>query len=440
MIGVDVVVVGGGIAGIAAALRMADAGRRVVLLEASRRLGGRATSHTDPATGEEIDNCQHVTMGACTAYNAMIRRLGRDGDIAWTDTQTWLEAGGACSTISPRWLPAPLHYARSFAAARFLTPLDKAAIAAAIPRVAAARRQAWEARTFLDFLHDAAQPEGTIRRFWSPVVVSACNLDVDRISAAPALMVFQTGLLAGPRAARIGVPRVPLGRLYEGAGQIISGAGGSIVLGARAASVMTRGRGVRITLAGAGAAGSEIEAAAAVIATPPARVAGLLPPDLAAVVPALAALEHSPILGVHLRASRPILSAPHAVLIDRTTHWLFRRDDSGSSLHAVISAAPARLVAMPEPEIVDLVWRDVTACIPAARDAAPTWSRVIKSRQATFAATPAFESLRPPPGPIRPGCPIALAGDYTRTGWPATMEGAARSGAMAADALLASLA
>ena len=271
------------------------------------------------------------------------------------------------------------------------------------------------------------------------MVVSACNLDVDRISAAPALMVFQTGLLAGPRAARIGVPRVPLGRLYEGAGQIISGAGGSIVLGARAASVMTRGRGVRITLAGAGAAGSEIEAAAAVIATPPARVAGLLPPDLAAVVPALAALEHSPILGVHLRASRPILSAPHAVLIDRTTHWLFRRDDSGSSLHAVISARRPGWSRCPSPEIVDLVWRDVTACIPRAGCGRPR-GRASSRAGRRPSPRPQRSSPSSAAGADPPGLPDALAGDYTRTGWPATMEGAARSGAMAADALLASLA
>ncbi len=444
----DAIVIGGGLAGVAAALHMADQGPRVTLLEATRRLGGRATSHLDPDTGEEIDNCQHVTMGACTAYAALLSRLGMSDAIEWTDAQTWIEPGGRTSTIAPAALPPPLHYAPSFAAARFLSPLDKAAIAASLPAIAVARRAEWASRTFLEFLGHIAQPESTIRRFWSPVVVSACNLDVDRVSASPALMVFQNALLAGPHAARIGVPRVPLARLYSNVEATLNAAGGGIEFAQRVSLVEPiptdgfdasdpRATVVRVTT-GTGPDAATRIAQFVVLAVPPSRVLALLPPCLHHHVPALADVRHSPILGIHLRFDRPILSAPHAVLLDRPTQWLFRKDPAGTRVHAVLSAAPINLVNAPESDIVAQVVADIAACIPPAADARLLWSRVIKSRHATFAATPGFETGRPPPGPIHPGCPIALAGDYTQTGWPATMESAVRSGILAVDSLLAS--
>lgn len=436
--GLHGIVIGAGLAGISAALRLASRGVRVTVLEATRRLGGRAASHIDPETGEELDNCQHVTMGACTAYADLLVLLGMSGAIEWTSTQTWLEAGGRCSIISPGSLPAPLHFAGSFAAARFLSPLDKAAIAMALPAIGLARRGDWHHRSFLEFLQHAAQPESTIRRFWSPVIASACNLEVDRVSAWPALMVFQTGLLAGPSAASIGIPRVPLARLYAGFGSILAAAGGRLELGQRVTrveAVTGRTPRVRITT-GSDAAPAHIEADRAIIALPPSRVLGVLPGHLHQHLAGLADLQHSAILGVHLRTDRPVLSARHAVLVERQTQWLFRKHPAGSSLHAVVSAAPDDLVALPESSIVARAWADICACIPAARDARVVWSRAIKSRHATFAATPQFEAARPVPGPIHPGSPIGVAGDYTQTGWPATMESATRSGILAADGLL----
>lgn len=431
-----VIVVGGGIAGIAAAVRLAGRGVPTTLLEATRRLGGRATSHVDPDSGEEIDNCQHVTMGACSRYNALLGRLGMADAIHWTDTQTWLETGGRASTITPGALPAPLHYSGSFAAARFISPLDKAAIAGALPVIAFARREEWRSRTFLEFLHYAAQPDSTIRRFWAPIVVSACNLTVESVSAAPALMVFQRGLLAGPAAARIGVPRIPLAGLYSGVDPILREAGGSVELAQRVNLVETHPKGGGVTVHLANASGSSVRHAnAAIVALPPARVLGVLPAALRTELAGMARLDHSSIVGIHLRASRPIMASPHAVLLERQTQWLFRKNPTGSALHAVVSAAPEAFVALSEAQVVARVWEDVTACIPAAKDAHLVWSRVIKSRHATFAATPALEAVRPPPGPIHPGCLVAIAGDYTQTGWPATMEGATRSGESAADTL-----
>lgn len=432
----NALVVGGGLAGISAALRLADAGVPVTLLEATRRLGGRATSHIDPDTGEPLDNCQHVTMGACTAYSSLLDRLGMSNAVQWTTEQTWVEPGGRTSTIRASALPRPLHFAPSFAAARFLSPLDKAAIAAAIPAIAVARRPEWARRTFLDFLQHTAQPESTIRRFWSPVVISACNHDVDRVSASPALKVFQTGLLAGPDAASIGVPRVPLADLYSTVESTLAASGSRVEFAQRVTAIEPQHDGtVRVT-AFSGDVAITRETRMVVLAVPPARVLALLPSSLHHQLPALADVPHSPIIGVHLRFDRPILSTPHAVLLDRATQWLFRKDAAGTRLHAVVSAAPVHLVSAPEPDITRHILADIAACIPAAADARLLWSRVIKSRQATFAATPEFECLRPLPGPIHPGCPIALSGDYTQTDWPATMESAVRSGIMAVDAML----
>ncbi|MEZ6233078.1 MAG: hydroxysqualene dehydroxylase HpnE [Phycisphaerales bacterium] len=430
------IVVGGGIGGIAAAVRLTDLGWRVTLLEATRRLGGRATSHIDPETGEEIDNCQHVTMGACAAYERLLERLGVADAIAWSGTQTWLRAGCAPSRLEAGALPAPLHYAGAFARARFLSGLDKAAIGGAMAAIARADRKAWRGRTFGEFLLEHAQPETAVRRFWSPVVVSACNLDVERVSAGAALMVFQEGLLAGAQAARIGVPRVALGRLWEGVGGVLAPVGGAVRFGARVRGVDMvggAGGGARGVVARLGD-GLEMVADAVVVALPPARVGEVLPVRLRGLLRFEAALEHSPILGVHLRCDRPVLSSAHAVLVERGTQWLFRKDAPGRSVHAVISAADAWM-DLSEQQIVERVWADVAACVPGVGDARVVWARAIKQRHATFAATPAFEGVRPEAGLIEAGVPIALAGDYTRTGWPATMEGATRSGVKAAEAV-----
>ncbi|MCB9841518.1 MAG: FAD-dependent oxidoreductase [Phycisphaeraceae bacterium] len=430
------IVVGGGIAGIAAAVRLTDLGWRVTLLEATRRLGGRATSHVDPETGEEIDNCQHVTMGACAAYEWLLGRLGVADAIEWSGTQTWLRAGCAPTRLEAGALPAPLHYAGAFARARFLSGLDKAAIGGAMAAIARADREAWRGRTFGEFLLEHAQPEATVRRFWSPVVVSACNLGVERVSATVALMVFQEGLLAGAGAARIGVPRVALGRLWEGVEWVLERGGGGVRLGARVRRVEIEdgaSGGARGVVARMGD-GLEMVPDAVVVALPPARVGEVLPTRLRELLRFERVLEHSPILGVHLRCDRPILSVAHAVLVERGTQWLFRKDAPGRCVHAVISAAD-EWMGMGEQQIVERVWADVAACVPGAGDARVLWARAIKQRQATFAATPAFEAVRPEAGLIEAGVPIALAGDYTRTGWPATMEGATRSGVMAAEAV-----
>jgi squalene-associated FAD-dependent desaturase len=430
----DTIIAGGGIAGIAAALVLADHNRRVLLLESRQRLGGRATSVTDPRTGALIDNCQHVALGCCTNYLNFCARLGVDRLMQWHAEQYWIEPGGRTSTLRPGLFPAPAHFAESFLTAKFLDSDEKLAIASALSRFLFINRADHEHETFKAFLTRLDQPQRAVDRFWSPVIVSACNTDVHRVSAAAALHVFQEGFLATRRGPAIALATVPLVSLYEPAAALIARAGGEVRLGV---SVEAVGESHVI------ADGQRLSAPNIICALPFERAERALragaPAD-----PRLALLqrfEHSPILGVHLEFDTPITTLPHAVLVDRPTQWIFRKDDEGKVLHAVISAADAWM-DLTEDDIVANVRADLAACFPTAfRDIGPSprilWARAIKERRATFAPTPSLASNRPTPRRADGTGPI-LAGDYTDTGWPATMEGAARSGYRAAAAALGS--
>lgn len=422
-----VLIVGGGIAGLAAALRLAEAGVSVTLLETRQKLGGRATSFTDVRTGHVIDNCQHVALGCCTNYVEFCRRLGVLDRIIWRREIYWVEAGGRTSVMQPSALPAPGHLSPSFLAAKFLSWGEKQAIARAMLAALNADLGSAESITFAEWLHRQGQPAGAVAKFWEPVIVSACNLPSARVSAASALHVFQEGFLDHREASAMGLPAVPLVQLYDRAEDALAAAGGALRLGE---SVDEIGPDFVRT-----SAGTVHRADRVICAVPFERAARLIPDHLQRADPrfgALAALRHSPILGVHLEFDRPVLPMHSAVLVGRETQWLFRKDEDGRRLHAVISAADAWL-PLNEAQITAKVMDDVSACFPAATGAALLSSRPVKEKLATFAPTPGCERARPDAeGPSG----IILAGDFTRTGWPATMEGAARSGFIAAAAAL----
>lgn len=422
-----VIVAGGGIAGIAAALKLAEAGVAVTLLETRKKLGGRATSFVDARTGERIDNCQHVALRCCTHYLDLLARLGADQHIRWDAEQYWVERGGRTSVIRPGLFPAPGHFTGSVLAAKFLSWGEVAQLGRAMAAIMRADRAAWRTRTFGEFLRSAGQSARVIDRFWQPVVVSACNLPVDRAAASSALHVFQEGFLAHRDAATMGVATVPLVDLYDRAEAVIASRGGRVVLGASVERLDAE----RVWLSG----GVELRARRVVCAVPAERVLKVVEPSLIAGDPrfeAIAAVEHSPILGVHLVFDRPVLPTKHAVLVEGGTQWLFRKDDAGAKLHAVISAAD-EWMELTEEQIAQRVVEDVRAYFPAASDARLIAARSVKEKRATFAATPAWEARRP--GVTGPSG-VILAGDYTDTGWPATMEGATRSGYFAAAAVL----
>jgi len=215
------------LAGLAAGCALAGSGFRVTLFERRPYLGGRASSYQHPGTGEVVDNCQHVLLGCCTNLIQFYEWLGVESKIRWYDRLTFLEPGGRASVIQPSWLPAPLHTMPAFLRAACLNFSDKLSIAAAMAALAPAMpRDTGE--TFLTWLHRHRQTEQAIERFWKPVLVSALNEDLDRVSVPSAAQVVRESFLKSAAAGRMGVPTVPLTELYSVAGDYITARGGDI--------------------------------------------------------------------------------------------------------------------------------------------------------------------------------------------------------------------
>lgn len=421
----DTIVVGAGIAGIAAAIRLASAGQRTLLLESRKKLGGRATTHTDQSTGEAIDNCQHIAMGCCTNYLDLLDRLGVAADLDWHRTVTWLTEGLPPSTMRDAPLPVPGQYGLWLARANFLSLTERARLALAMLAALRADRDKHRDHTFAQWLDAHKQSVRAVERFWTPVMVSAANVTPDRLCAAVGLHVLQEGFLAARRSAHIGVPRVPLEQLYRTAPSILEAKGSAVRTGASVTRIDERSA----TLA----TGEVIHAQRIICALPAERAIKAIDPTITASDDRfrwIERVEHSPIVGVHLRFDRPVLTTANAVLVGRETHWLFNKGHNGAHIHAVKSGA-VEWLPLTEPQIIEKVLADIHACIPESHGAELLWSRAIKEKRATF--VPSIDAERDRPASLSPNHQgIILAGDYTDTGWPSTMEGATRSGYTAA--------
>ena len=443
-----VTVVGGGIAGISAACALADAGYRVQLVERRPYLGGRASSYEHPGTGETIDNCQHVLIGRCTSLIDLYHRLDVADAIRWYDRFTFLTPAGhgskgTTSVIEPGSLPAPFHSTLAFLRAPAFSLADKLAIA----RGLTAFMPGLPPDTSEDFLHwlrRNSQTQRSIDRFWKPVLVSALNEDLDRISVHYAAKVFRESFLMSPQSGRMGIPGIPLSELYNRAIGYIEARGGQVCLRTSVDSITPAEKGWRIA-ASSGGESRTLASDAVILALSFEATAALLPslpqnPAAQALATHLAQFEHSPITGIHLWFDREITDLDHAVLLDTTIQWMFNksrlqpthRGGEGSYLELVVSASRS-LVPMQRQAIVDLALSELAQFFPAAQSANLLKAAVVKEVRATYSVRPLLDSIRPPANSPWPG--IFLAGDWTATGWPATMEGAARSGYRAAEAL-----
>ncbi len=438
-----VAVIGGGLAGLAVAVRLADAGYRPIVIESRKMLGGRATSVVDPRNNQTIDNCQHVLMGCCTNLIDLYDRLGVLDDIQWHRTLYWTRDGSEVSVMKAGWLPAPLHMSVSFMRMKLFDARQRRHIARAmwrIIRMGPGDRFAWSERTFAEFLESCAQPDAIVNQFWDVVVTSACNVDVHHVGAAYALQVFQQGFLEHRWSYTMGLATVPLVNLYDAAGVQLRDKGGTIMLGTSARSISFDG--ARVT--GVVTASGFVDAAAVVSAVPFDRLDKLVSAttrDADTRLRDLAKLSVSPILGVHLWFDQPVMKLPHLVLVDAGVQWLFNKgtDPNGRQhVHAVISAA-SDWMALSEQQITEKVVADIHRGLPGSIGIKPILTRCIKEKRATFAATPGADAFRPPVAPAPARGPaienLYLAGDWCDTGWPATMEGAVRSGYAAAAAV-----
>jgi zeta-carotene desaturase len=434
-------IVGGGLAGLAAGCALADAGLRVAVFERRPYVGGRASSYEHPGTGEVVDNCQHVLLGCCTNLIDFYKRLGVSEKIRWFDELTFIEPGGRASRMAPSFLPAPMHNVPTFLSAKMLSGKDKLAISRAMAVMSRGLPED-SSEDFLSWLRRHNQTEQAIERFWKTVLVSALNEDLDRISVRYATQVFRESFMKSAAAGKMGLPSIPLSNLYGNAIDYIRARGGEVFLRSPVAAI-----GPKQDRVGILTASGERQFDFVVLAAPFQNVASLLPSDESATPTKqqLAKFEPSSITGVHLWFDREITPLPHAVLLDRTIQWMFHKSkfhedrknaSQGSYVELVVSASKS-LVQKSREEILELATRELAEFFPLVREAKLVKATVIKEIYATYAILPGLDKHRPASTTQWPQ--IFLAGDWTATGWPATMEGAVRSGYLAAEALMKSV-
>jgi squalene-associated FAD-dependent desaturase len=458
-----VVIVGGGLAGLAVASCLVNRGLRLTLLESRPRLGGRASSFQDPVTCELVDNCQHVSMACCTNLADFCRRVGIDSMLRREHELVFLDLEGIVSRFRAGPVPAPFHLFGSFLRAHFLSVREKVQLAHGLVRLACSRDER-AGESFESWLVRHGQNRRVIKLFWETVLVSALNERIGQIDVAYARKVFLDGFLRNREAFQLEIPLVPLGELY---GRHLEnwlrnqGVTVRLTTGIRTIEFDEDGSTCGVALR----TGESLAADLIILAVPFDKVIRLVPEPLRKNLPALNSLDSlraSPIVGVHLWFDRPVCPYDHVVTPGRLIQWVFNHTaiqgrsvpasnlspdaaltervlppaDTGQYLQLVISASHD-LVALDTAAIRDAVLAELAAIWPAARTASLLRSWVVVEHGATFSVRPGVDALRPSQQTTVDG--LFLAGDWTNTSWPATMEGAVRSGYLAAQEVLKTL-
>src|SRR5579863_3534213 len=443
-----VAVAGGGLAGLAPACALSELGFRVTLFEKRPFLGGRASSYEHPGTGEVVDNCQHVLFRLRTNLIEFYERIGVADQIRWFDQMNFIEPGGRVTVMKSSFLPAPLHTAPSFLRFPFLNAADKLANTRALVPLTLSK-QPDTGQSFQQWLDRHGQTKNAIARFWHPILISALSEELDRISVSAAAQVVRESMKAPP-ARHMGVPMLPLTELYNAAGDYIRAHGGEVRLRTSLAYITPSES--RVTVRARTRVDYRESQVADVfdyfISALPFDALDQVLVDTAGSAPLreqISHFENSPITGIHLWFDRQISDLDHAVLLDRTIQWMFHKSrlqpmraqsvngaPPGSYIELVVSSSKT-LIDKSKGEIVDLALSEVREFFPAAREANMVKSTVIKEVNATYSPQPGIDCHRPTPATGWPR--VFLAGDWTATGWPATMEGAVRSGYLAAEAL-----
>jgi squalene-associated FAD-dependent desaturase len=446
-----VVIVGGGLAGLAAAAALVRggvvrAGRRVRVLEARRQPGGRAASFEDPAAGGLVDACQHVALGCCTNFLDLCRQGGIEERLRRDRTLVFIDQDGrrAACTPSSR-LPAPLHLLPLLTGMPGLSAGERFSLALAMLRLA--RTGAEGERLVAEaWLRGIGQRDRLIERFWRPVLESALGEEIGLVSVAACQKVIRDGFLAHARAADLLVPLEPLGTLFgerlagwletegvsvESGRSVVELVGdAAAVTGVRVADVASQRAwdgGLSRSTRGA----EPIACDGCILAVPWKAAARLAPAEVGRIDERLAG---SPITAVHLWFDAPVVDLPHAILLGGLSQWVFRPHGAAEGYCQVVISGSRGLLAMDRVEVVERVAAEVRRAFPAGRRARLMGSRMVTDPTSVISVKPGVEAVRPPARTARAG--LLLAGDWTATGWPSTMEGAVRSGRLAADAWL----
>lgn len=432
----DVIVVGAGVAGLSAAVALAESGAKVTLLERRPYIGGRAYSYDHPALEETIDS-QHVVVGCCTNLLDLAQKAGMAGSIRWYDELTFMEPNGNRSLLKPSGLPAPMHQTLSFLRAPMLSLADKIAVASGLLHFLRGYPQD-DTESFAAWLQRTGQTERAIRHFWEPVVVGALNDTFENCSVKYAGKVFHESFLRSPEAGRLGVPAAPLTEFFSPIVALAERTGVDLRLRSGVDSI-TQNADCRWTLR---SGPEEYTADSVVLATDFRQTQALLaklPASEEDRLERLTAFERfipAPITTIHLWYDRDVTGLDHAVLLDTRIQWVFTKSrirrwpvERGSYQELVISASWPEL-EMDREEILTSALREFETFFPQAREAKLLKSGVLKEARATFSVTPGLDRFRPRQSTRWPG--LYLAGDWTATEWPSTMEGAIRSGRLAA--------
>lgn len=431
----DAIVVGGGIAGLAATVALAGAGAKVTLLERRPYIGGRAYSYEHPAIEETIDS-QHVVVGCCTNILDLAQQAGMADTIRWYDELTFLEPGGRRSLLRPGNLPAPAHQAISFLRAPMLNLQDKARIAAGLVRFLRGY-PADDSESFAAWLSRTGQTERAIRHFWEPVVIGALNDNLERCSVKYAGKVFHESFLRSPEAGRLGIPAAPLSQFFAPVAELARKKGATIKLKAGVERIEQIADKRWLVQAN----DENYTASSVVLATDFRQTRNLLA-SLQEPLPneGFEKFIPAPITTIHLWYDRDITGLDHAVLLDTRIQWMFAKSrirrwpaERGGYLELVISASWPEL-KMSREQILSSALQEIEMFFPAVKQAKLLKSGVLKEARATFSVVPGLDAFRPNQATQWPG--LYLAGDWTATEWPSTMEGAVRSGRLAAGALM----